>query len=225
MGLIQPYLNRADEILSQVDNHGMDSWSEKVCIIPRTQPLIPAKIKPEIVNIVYQAVLNEKQLRGRYRRREGDEAEYVLHPLGLVYRNSVIYLVANLWDYEDPYHFALHRFTQCELLESDLSIPEDFTLEEYVQEGSFQYAYGKDIKITLLFSDGVGFHLQETPLSKDQQIVQKKDGRMQVTATVQDSDQLRWWILGFGDCVKVARPKKLRENICAVVNATVKLYS
>ncbi len=224
MQLIQPYLDSSGQILASLGAPGYGVWPEKVCIIPRTQPLIPASIDPNVLKVIYEALLHENQFRGRYRRRYADEAEYDFHPLGLVFRGSVIYLVATVWDYQDPRHYALHRFTQCELLESRLSQPEGFSLDTYIETGTFQYTHGKDIKITLLFSPDVAIHLQETPLSEDQQITQKHDGRTQITATAKDSDQLRWWLLGFGDNVEVMRPKALREEFKATIRRMGGLY-
>jgi len=50
-------------------------------------------------------------------------------------------------------------------------------------------------------------------VSKDQRIIDKKDGKVQVTATIKDSQQLRWWMLGFGDPVKVFKPRVVAGQI------------
>jgi len=222
--VIRPYLNSAGHVLKSLDAPGYGTWTKKVCIIPRTQPLIPATIDSHALQIIYDALLHETRFRGRYQRRDADEAEYDFNPLGLVFRGSVIYLVATVWDYQDPRHYALHRFTHCEPLESRSTSPEGFSLDAYIETGTFQYAHSKDFKVTLLFSPYVAIHLQETPLSDDQQVTQKRDGRTQISATVKDSDQLRWWLLGFGDQVEVVKPKRLREEFRDTVKRMGKLY-
>lgn len=225
MDILRPYLDSAGQVLSKLDTPGYGAWPEKVRIIPRTQPLIPATIDAQVLQVIYDALLHDTRFRGRYRPRYADEAEYDFNPLGLVFRGSVIYLVATVWDYQDPRHYALHRFTQCERLGERLSRPEGFSLDSYIGTGTFQYAdQSKDIKVTLLFSAGVAIHLQETPLSEDQQITQKRDGRTQITATVKDSDQLRWWLLGFGDQVEVVKPKRLRDEFRETVKRMNRLY-
>jgi len=212
--LIRPYLDRSERVLAALDQEGFPSWTEKVRVVPRAQPLIPARVKPEVVRVVYGALLEERQFRGRYRRRDGDVAEYRFHPLGLVFRDSVIYLVATVWDYRDPRHYALHRFEQCEPLEECAVHPEGFELDAYVKSGAFEYlgTGSKKIRLAVLFDEGVARHLEETPLSGDQQIAPKGEGRVLVTATVNDSQQLRWWLLAFGDQVEVMEPERLREE-------------
>jgi predicted DNA-binding transcriptional regulator YafY len=224
--LIRPYFDCSEQILGALDQPELAGWKEKVRIVPRTQPLIPAAIDDKTVAVVYEALLHGKQFRGRYRRRDGDEAEYDFHPLGLVFRDSVVYLVATVWNYHDPRHYALHRFQRCQLLDDDARSPADFDLDHYIASGTFEYTKpeGKPIKLTTLFTAGAAHHLRETPLSADQQLTDKKDGRAQLTATVKDSQQLRWWLLGFGDQVEVIRPKGLREEFRAVAEGMWGLY-
>ena len=178
----------------------------------RTQPLIPAQIPHDVIDVVYESLFRQKQFRGRYRKRGGDAAEYVFHPLGIIFRECVIYLVATVWEYKDPLHFALHRFKHCEPLPEDAVPPADFDLDAYLASGTFQYpeVEGRKIRLVALFSGGVADHLAETPLSDDQELNPKNDGRVEVSATVTDSSQLRWWLLGFGDYVEVVKPKRLR---------------
>ena len=224
--LITPYFDCSEQILSALDKPELAGWKEKVRIVPRTQPLIPAAIDPATVEVVYDALLHGRQFRGRYRRRDGDEAEYEFHPLGLVFRESVVYLVATVWNYHDPRHYALHRFQRCRLLEVPARAPAGFDLDDYIASGTFEYTEpeGKAIKLTALFTAGAAHHLRETPLSDDQRITDKKDGRVQVTATVKDSQQLRWWLLGFGDQVEVVKPKGLQEEFRAAAEGMRGLY-
>ena len=226
MELIRPYLDCSDNVLDSLDKPGLAGWKDKVRIVPRTQPLIPAEVAPDIIKVIYEALLEGQQFRGRYRRRDGDEAEYDFHPLGLVFRESVVYLVATVWDYQDLRHYALQRFQHCRLLDESAVPPDGFNLDDYIASGTFEYteSEGKTIKLTVLLTKGAAYHLQETPLSEDQQITARKDERVQVTATVKESQQLRWWLLGFGDQLEVVRPKRLRDKFRSVSESMKDLY-
>lgn len=66
-------------------------------------------------------------------------------------------------------------------------------------------------------------HLYETPLSMDQVITpDKQDGWVRVEATIRDTSQLRWWLLGFGEQVQVLRPSSLRRY---VERASIRTYA
>jgi len=62
-------------------------------------------------------------------------------------------------------------------------------------------------------------------LSDDQTITEQPDGRMLVTATVQDTSELRWWLLGFGDGVEVLKPLKLRKHFVEIAANMASTYS
>lgn len=214
MNQLKPYFDSSKKILDAVDNQGYAHWQEKVRILSRTQALIPASIDEDVISVIYEALFKGRQVRARYRTRSGDEVGYDLHPLGLIFRESVVYLVATIWDYQDPRHLALHRFKHCELLDEDRVSPEGFNLDDYIASGSFDYGEKEDetIKLKALFSDGVGHHLLETPLSEDQKTSVSGNGDLLVEATVNDSAQIRWWLMGFGDGVEVLEPEELREE-------------
>jgi predicted DNA-binding transcriptional regulator YafY len=50
-------------------------------------------------------------------------------------------------------------------------------------------------------------------LADDQQIVADGAGAVRVSATVLDTKELRWWLLGFGDQVTVLGPARLRDQM------------
>ncbi len=226
LGRLRPYFDSAGKVLQEVGNDGYSGWGDKVRILPRTQPLIPAEVADGTMEVIYEALFSGKQFRGRYTRRDGDEAEYDIHPLGLIFRESVVYLVATIWKYQDLRHLALHRFTRCDLLEEDAVQPDGFELDRYVQEGSFEYCEYEEetIRLKAVFEYGAGQHLFETPLSEDQQISETEDGELEVKATVKNSSQLRWWLLGFGSYVVVMEPGELREELKEIVSEMFENY-
>jgi predicted DNA-binding transcriptional regulator YafY len=217
---LSPYRDAARRVLDSLPSkNGLFAWENKVRIISPTQPLLPAPIKDEAMRAVYQALFEDCRFRGRYRRRDGDEAEYEFNPLGLVFQERVVYLVATLWEYDDPRQFALHRFFDAQLLNNKpaRTVP-GFSLEDYVRSGAFEYV--DDLKNNFMplkarFCEGAVSHLRETPLAENQTIKScpNETGWYIVEATVRDSMMLRWWLLGFGDGVEVLEPASLRSEL------------
>ena len=128
---IDPHFNKAREVLHQTNSSKMDHWVDKVRILPESQRLLPASPKQEIIEGVYTALLEGHPFSAHYQKKgEKSLTHYeVINPLGLVFRNRIIYLVATLWDYEDPLQFALHRFNSVSILENQpIYRPKDFNL-------------------------------------------------------------------------------------------------
>jgi predicted DNA-binding transcriptional regulator YafY len=61
-------------------------------------------------------------------------------------------------------------------------------------------------------------------LSTDQSIEELADGKLRVTATVADTPQLHWWLLGFGAGVKVIAPRPLHQAIAEAARDMAKQY-
>ena len=104
--------------------------------------------------------------------------------------------------------------------------PKKFSIDSFIQKQNIGFLLSsKPIKIDVKFDSLAGFHLTETPISEDQELVQEPDGSYRLKATLADTSQLRWWLLGFGDQVEVIRPKFLRDEFRATTIKLYKLYN
>lgn len=216
---LAPQFGRAEARLRQmpdVAGAGLKHWGDVVHVVEPTQPLLPPKVKHAVRDTVCLALATRRCFRGWYRARGAREArEMLFHPLGLVVRGRVSYLVATLWDYTDVRLYPLHRFERALATDEPCRSPQGFDMRAWVaQQHGLGFATGRgDIGVRLRFRQGAGDHLLETPLAADQQAVDRGDGVLEVTATVPDTHQLAWWLLGFGDHVEVLAPASLRERM------------
>lgn len=227
MNQLKPYFGAAHQRLdAEPQPHRGRSWLDKVRTVPPTQPLIPPKVLPEAQAVITEALLHERQVGIQYRKRgEKKDITYRIHPLALVQRGPMLYLYCRLFDHEDPRTLAMHRITAATLLGEAAVYPKGFSLDDKVAAGVWGFGAGQQIVIELLFDSGCGDHLQETPLSKDQQIEVLDDNRLKVVVTVADTPQLRWWLMGFGAGVEVVSPLNLRSELAAVAHAVCKKYN
>lgn len=207
---MEPHFRQARGVLDHIDHPGLAQWPDKVRILPRGLKLLAPAIDQGVMDTVYQALLTERRFEARYRPRESAETTYEVNPLGLVLRDAVTYLVCTLWQYDDVLQLALHRMQAAEMLDKPASRPDGFDLDAYIAAGHFASPYsGELIRLEVLFDADAAYHLRETRLSEDQALTDQPDGRVLVKATVPDTGELRWWLLGFGEAVEVVRPKDL----------------
>jgi len=223
---LQPYMSRAHELLDEIENTGVGGWPRHVARISRQQHLISPTIDEHVLDEVFQAVLEGKQLEINYRSL-GDEtpAERTLHPLGLVFDSGIIYLVATVWNYPNFRQFALHRISEAEMLDKPAKKNDIFCLDKYIAEGNFDFPQQEEqIRIKLLASDWLARHLEERKLSKDQTIAETEEGFL-IEASVIETAQLKWWLLGLGTQVEVLEPDSLRQSICNTIDDLHNTYS
>lgn len=215
MSQLKPYFDAARQRLdAEPQPHRGRSWLDKVRTVPSTQPLIPPKVRPEAQAVITEALLQERQVDIQYRKRgEKKDSIYRMHPLALVQRGPMLYLYCRLFDFEDVRILAMNRITSATLLNEVAIYPKGFSLDEKVEAGVWSFGEGKKVSIELLFETGSGSHLLESPLSKDQKFEELDDGKLKIIATVADTPQLRWWLLGLGTNVEVLSPLPLRGEI------------
>ena len=222
---IEPHFNAARGFLEQTSAGSFRRWSQRVRILPRSMQLQPPEIAPQVLDVVYQGLLENRQIEVDYTSRSREEPRRLtLHPLALVVRDSVHYLLATVWDFTDIRQLVLHRMNDARLLDDTANEPQDFDLDHYIQEGGFDYAHGHQIKLVARFNAHAGKALLETPLAPDQSHKTLDDGRIEIRATINDSDQLRWWLMGFGSGVEVIGPKPLREYMRGDAEALFERY-
>ncbi|WP_019895106.1 helix-turn-helix transcriptional regulator [Hydrogenovibrio halophilus] len=208
------YFDYADRILNSLPNNQLSDWTQKVRYVSRTQPLHSPEIDPQILSSVYEALLSDRQIKAHYKPRGGDPRDYVINPLGLVVVDQVMYLVCTLWEYEDVKQFALHRFRGVELSENPVNELDGFDLDDYVRQGHFEYVVEQEEWITLQLKISAGLypHLVESRLSTDQ-VIEQREGDYFLKASVQNTNQLRWWLMGLGAEVEVLQPNALRSEL------------
>jgi len=221
---LAPYYERSDQVLAEAPG-SIGSWPERVRIISRGQPLLAPEIDPNVLTEVYRAVqAGERVHIDYYRRRVPRQCQYKANPLGVVLRDGVITLVATLFDYDNPVQLHLHRMQTAKRLDEPRQWPAGFDLDDWIKCDPMGYSLGEDVAIELQVTDEIAKHLEETPLSRDQTLEERDDGWRRLMATVADTEQLRWWLLGLAANVRVVAPELLRDEVTKRLRETLTLY-
>jgi hypothetical protein len=224
---MEPFFKIADEILAENNDLTVAHWPDKIRVVSPTIRMEPPSPREGITETIYEAVLKEKRIKACY-RRQGDETPQEfseLHPLGLVFVDRLIYLIASVNSERNPQQFLLHKIEEAILLEKSTTIPEGFTLQGYIESGEFSYPVTKQtIRLKALFEREVAAHLHETPLSGTVSLKGHDEERVLLEAEVLVNRQLRCWLRGFGAQVEVLAPEGLREEFRTTVERLKKMY-
>ncbi len=224
---LDPYFGRADEVLKNAHTSRLRHWAHYVHIIPRTQALIPAPVKPGVADPIYQALMEGRQIEASYRARTHQrEKFYVVNPLGLVFRGSASYLVGRIEGDPMIKQFALHRFVEAEMTKTQSRAPAGFSMHKYLEDHAFDYPRNAGtILLKARFSKYAINNLLESPLSRDQKVIGENDNTSILTATVRDTQQLRSWLMGFGDHAEILEPEALRQHFRTMSRNLHTIYS
>ncbi|TQK03460.1 YafY family protein [Herbaspirillum sp. SJZ107] len=224
---LRPHFRTAARTLSTVeDDSPSRAWLDKVRSVPPQQPLLPPRIDEECQRVVYLALLQDRQLRLHYRKRDAAEPTIYgcVHPLAVVQRGGLVYLVCMFANYDDVRTIALHRVQQAEALYESARGKAGFDIDAYIASGQFGVIAGEPVNLRAVFTRAAGEHLFETPLSTDQVLASDADGKLRLAATVPNTRALVWWLLGFGDGVVIEEPASLRDELAGIAQRMAAAY-
>lgn len=127
-----------------------------------------------------------------------------------------------MWNYEDIRHLVPHRVQAAQVLEESGVRPNNFDLDAHIAKGEFGLPLvNETLALEAMFTRRTAISLYESPLSEDQTLIEVDAYNILVRATVRDTAELRWRLLGFGDKA-TARPQAALDAQAAydaVVNA------
>jgi len=224
---LEPHFRRAEEVLDQADSDkGNPAWRNKVRVLHRGPGLKNPAIKSDVQSAVYDALLRNRRLGVEYLPRGATASkQYELNPLGLVLKDGLFYLVCSMWDYPDIRLLALHRMNTATVMDIPCAAPDGFDLDAYIASGELDFAIGGVIKLKARISRQVAIHLEERPLHKDQRLIESDEDTWLLESTTQDTNELRWWLLGFGQNVEVIAPDGLRNEFQQISEQMAAIYS
>lgn len=229
LDLLTPYFERARDVLDTDADKPLTHWQDKIRVIGHGPQLAAPAIDITLQRILYDALLHERRVTIDYAPRNDDTGaikHYEFSPLGLVSREGVIYFVGPLWEYDNVVQLALHRVRTAEASRAPVHRPPNFDFIAYVEsDREFSYpASTATIDLVLTMNTASAHHLAERPLAKDQRIRPTDENLVEIHATVLETDELVWWILGFGAGVTVVKPAALKQRIADALRAAAAQY-
>jgi len=205
---------------------GWKDWHQRTAVIPNGLVMRAPPVAHAVLETVHQALAQEKCLVGTYRSKGSSTPKSMqIHPLGLLVRGQVQYLVCTLRNYPGVRHLALHRFADVMVLDAPRVSPAEFDFERYVRSTGSKYAARGTIRLVARFTVKAAEHLRDSMLSNDQCMTDLPCGeRTELVASVEDDETLRWWLLGFGSRVEVIEPPALRAELRRELREAVTRY-
>jgi predicted DNA-binding transcriptional regulator YafY len=190
---------------------GAKKWQHKVKVVGTTQRLLPPKMDKEVFHAVSNALYADHWLDVSYVNAGGARTDSRVMPLGLAQQGTRLLLVCRFDGYDDERSLALHRINSATDTGLSFQRPSEFDLERYEAAGRFGFSTGKAIDLVFSLPKLTGVHLIESPLAENQTfIATEKD--YQFSVTLPESEQLKWWLRGFGRDMTLISPINLLDS-------------
>jgi len=182
--------------------------------------------KSQLLDDLIRAIEDRKATVVLYQSQRATEpVEYELYPYGLVFHRGSLYLVAFSRDHDELRHFKVDRISEVEVSNFPFRMPDDFNLAKHLAN-SFGVFHGKgDVAVKVRFSPDVARYVEESKWHASQQLSKQKDGSLLAEFRLSSTEEIKRWILSFGQNAVVVEPEALRADIQRELTAMRRQYS
>ncbi len=167
--------------------------------------------------------------------RATEPVTYDVYPYGLAYHRGSLYLVGHnpqsagklpTPQREQVCHWKMDRIEAAAVEEFRFQRPDGFDLEKHLA-GSFGIYHTEgeaEVRIRVRFSPAVARYVQESQWHGSQKLVKERDGSLLAEFCLDDTTEIKTWILSFGANAVVLEPAGLRREIVAELESMLAAY-
>ncbi len=147
-----------------------------------------------------------------------------VNPYGLTFRFGAWYLIGFCELRQDVRTFGVDRIRSLRVVNSHFGYPKDFDLHEYLERGWSLQADAHQEDIVLRFDPSITNWIKGCNFHPQQKITVQDDGSALFEVRIAGIDEIKHWVLGFGDKVEVVAPESLRDSIEETCASMVRKY-
>ena len=158
--------------------------------------------------------------------KSGELSLRTIHPYRLHYSPSLVtwYIIAFCELRREIRSFVVSRLRDVHLTEEPFTIPESFSIEEYLAK-SFEQVSGEEVQMVVIrFSPWQSQWIREHRWHPTQQMVEEEDGGVTLSMQVSSLDALKRWVMRYGAEAEVLAPPELRRLVNEEVVRMIALY-
>ncbi len=182
--------------------------------------------KSEVIEQVWIGLEESRVLQMRYHSLSAPRPrQYRVHPYAVVFHRGALYMVAYSENHQELRHFKVDRILAVEVTKQGFRRDPQFNVQKHLANTfGIIPGSGRPQKITVRFAPQVARYVEETQWHPSQRCARRRDGSLDVTFQLTNTEELKRWVMGFGPRACILRPKALREEILQELQAAAQQY-
>jgi predicted DNA-binding transcriptional regulator YafY len=189
----------------------------------KTTPRVRLDLNDDTFSKLQKAILENRVVNMHYYLpSEVGEIFAELSPYHLVFNKYAWFVIGNSSFHKGIRCFRLNRIKEMEVLDECFVRPEKFDVDEYFGRAWFMKREGRLYNVKLKFLPGVARDVAEVQWHNTQKVNFEKDGSAIIEFRVDGLNEIKWWILSYGDHVQVLAPRILQRTITDIAQKVVK---
>ncbi|MCP4161731.1 MAG: transcriptional regulator [Deltaproteobacteria bacterium] len=167
----------------------------------------------DVMKDVNDAAMAKKYIEIDYYTISRDEiTKRMVAPYTIWFFNGTFYLIAYCTLRKNVRTFSIDRIKSLKVTSDNFTVPKDFNVEEYMKP-SFGVFQGETTKVKIRFSKDIANIVAEKKWHESQSITWENDGSMVLEIQVAGIDEIKIWILQWGQNAVVLEPQELRDKL------------
>jgi proteasome accessory factor B len=185
-------------------------WEQTISFRTSAEPILNL----EIFDALGKATSQRQQLKLTYRKPGKKETESrLIDPYHLANINGEWFLFAYDHDRKDIRTFVPARIKSLEQTGKKFIRPQKFSLEKRLRD-SFGVRSGEgEFDVIIRFNDKVADYIREKKWHESQQLIELKNGGVELRLKLSSLAEIERWILGWGGDAVAVKPKELIASI------------
>jgi len=172
-----------------------------------------------------QTAIRKKRRMRLYYHSLYDRADIttIFDPYHLRYIRRAWYVIGRSSLHKSLRTFKLNRIKELKSMEQCFVDDHRFNIHDYLGKAWAMMPEGKMYHIKLHFTPKVAENVSEVQWHCSQKMLRNPDGSLTAEFHVDGMGEIIWWILGYGDQVKVLAPAVLRKKIFGIAQRMIRL--
>jgi predicted DNA-binding transcriptional regulator YafY len=192
--------------------------------------------KAELIDSLVQAIEDRRIVFITYQSlRATEPVSYDIYPYGLIYHRGSLYLIGYVPDHKTNSkagngdakirHWKINRIENVDLTDLRFNQPEDFNLQNHVSKSFGVFQGDGDVHVKVRFSPSVARYVSESKWHASQRLTKDKNGGIIAEFDLDGTEEIKRWILSFGQHAEVLEPVSLVNAILDETIALNQIYS
>lgn len=147
-----------------------------------------------------------------------------IEPYTIIFKEGEWYVIGYCHAKEEVRTFKISRIKSIEYTSDIYMKPVNFSLKEYFKNnwGVFR---GEEQEVVVKFDRKLAEFIKQSKWHVNQQITENHDGSINFKVFLNELDEIKDWIMGFGSSAEVIAPSKLRNEVKHEIEELNKKYS
>lgn len=188
--------------------------------IHKTSSEIPDQYYTDLEKAIYEY----KKVEINYISLTSGETRRKVDPYFIIFRNHAFYFVGYCNLRKEFRTFRLDRIKSIEITEDIFNKDSSVTPQTYFED-SWSIYVGEKTEVCIIFSADIAPILTSSKHHENEKIEILKDGSIEYTVKTRGIDEIKRWILTFGENARVIAPTELRDELKQISSKLNRIYN